>query len=204
MKVSTYIFFGIAVFFLSALTGGIAGVRAGTLFFRAMGWSFGLTGLLYAGLTAIRSFLPELIQSEPREEAVDSDSSEKGGKVDIVVDEETVDNRFVRMAQEEEDDESSDEAPSIIPSIVEELEESAVEQSETIIEGAPSEEVSISAQEVDELPDIGGFAGNFSSPLDENEDEDTEIESGESKEVGNAGNDPAAIAKALQTMLKRD
>jgi len=101
---------------------------------------------------------------------------------------------------------------------VEEVEESALPDEE-LTKASQFEEEETSSEElesVDELPDIGGFEGAFEGggPA-ASEDSDGEglsdytssssSRSSRSLPEGlEAGNDPAQIAKAMQTMLKRD
>ena len=105
----------------------------------------------------------------------------------------------------------------ITESLVEEVEEAALPDEELSKASQFDEEESQELESVDELPDIGGFEGAF--------DDGTGAEGGEgyggeesslsdfgsgtkskrsAPEGFDAGNDPAQIAKALQTMLKRD
>lgn len=96
----------------------------------------------------------------------------------------------------------------ITESLVEEVEEATLPEEELTRASQFEEEQTQSEelQAVDELPDIGGFDGAF--PQSEGEATGSgSASTGSTRsapEGVDAGNDPAQIAKALQTMLKRD
>lgn len=93
--------------------------------------------------------------------------------------------------------------------LVEEVEEVAAAPSSAGGESADSRPgADIDENSVDKLPDIGGFAGEFEAEGTEVVEED-ETGFGGSGRSGHAGNhgvnqDPEVIAKALQTVIKRD
>jgi len=93
--------------------------------------------------------------------------------------------------------------------LVEEVEEVAAAPSATGGESADARPgADIDENSVDKLPDIGGFAGEFEAEGSEVVEED-ETGFGGSGSSGRAGNhgvnqDPEVIAKALQTVIKRD
>ena len=111
------------------------------------------------------------------------------------------------------------EEQDITESLVEEVEESALPDEELTKASHFEEEENNNSEElesVDELPDIGGFEGAFDGdgpPSSEGGEEEGLSDYGSSSssrssrsapEGLEAGNDPAQIAKAMQTMLKRD
>ncbi len=209
MIVVRYGIIAAAVFVLSVLVGALSGVRAGIFLIRALVWAAVFTGLSFGIAELARKFLPGLFDEDAagvRDESEEPETGESGNQVDIVVDEEIVENQFARLAGGPGLDEDEDRAPSIIPSIVEEVEESTAELGDDAFhtDDEPAEE---SGDRIDELPDIGGFAGSFVNSAqngDAGDSEDYDDYGSAPKSSKNAGNDPAAIAKALQTMLKKD
>lgn len=213
--------FGGIGFFLSFLVGIISGVRFGTILLRglAIGVVFGGIGF---GLTfVIKKYLPGLLSDEAAE------TEEEIPGVDIVIEEELprqqVEDANVESADESEESEDAEST------FVEEVEESSTEstefaETETVeTENTERKQESAKAEEVEELPtmeedenidalpDIGEFSGSFSTggEYEEGEEEggDTGQFSGSSSapvEILGQEEDPAVVAKAVQTMLKKE
>ncbi len=187
---------GVGGFLLSFLIGIIGGVLLGALVLRALLW-----GLLFALLGAvlhyvISRFLPEMLGK--------SDARQDGsGSIDIVLPEE-----MPRVAPEE-----------VVDELQSEESEGAAEEVEMI---PMAEEVEESEARADELPEEGSF---FSSIRDEEADLPEELPDFEgeilpepprqgsspafgSKRVSSRApadsNDPAEIARAIRTVLKKD
>jgi len=203
--------FGGIGFFFSFIAGAIGGVKFGTILLRGI-VSGALFGVLGFGLTfVIKKFLPGLESEEGA-----SEQEEQQG-VDIVI-------------EEEAPAAGSESLPEIIneggeipegEDFVEEVEETSgenmkpVEEVESLSgEEEPEELVEIDDAEnggVDSLPDISEFSGSFSSGSDEGMDDsdgphDLQSSSGGESTIDVLGSEesPANIAKAVQTMLKRD
>jgi hypothetical protein len=89
-----------------------------------------------------------------------------------------------------------------------ELVEEVSEVASTTAESGGTQRASsddVDENSVDSLPDIGGFAGDFESEGTEvvEEDDGDSTGSGRAREHG-VNQDPEVIAKALQTVIKRD
>lgn len=202
---------GVAAMILSLLVGVIAGVRIGALMLRALlsAAVFG-GGALLVG-TLIDRFLPELVEGS----GVDDDPGSPG-RIDIVVDEQPEPDG----EDEEVGDGNGTRRPTFDPDIVEEVEEGESSDAEQLMREAEAEEsgpaIEVGDEPLDELPDIGSLADSFVSrgsedSSSENSDNDDYEETpkrsqkrSSQPDMGDAGNDPAAIAKALRTMLGRD
>ena len=217
---------GGAALAISLLVGVISGVAFGAVILRAL-----ISGVVFGALAAGLSFaLPRLlpgIDGASSGSAGDGDRSDEdiaaaesapaeappsGSRLNIVVDDSA-------DASPEDVDESDDEE-SGGADLVEEVEESAAENESEVMSAAISEEQDGSSVEIDdtmldEMPDIGSFAGSFVSQEgvdDEDAPEDSSFgapASGggspqQSVRVGNQGVDPKTIAKALRTTMSRD
>jgi len=203
-------------FIIAALSAGLGGVPFGQLLFRAILGAV-IFGVLGSGVQLlIDRYLPELASgreavAEPR----------PGGKVDIVVsdDEDAAEAipeyesppdqaeglREQFGSYSEEDDSESSGLDSFEESLVEEAREVSLPPSDSAEEERSEPETSVPAdvdgENLDKLPDVEGFADSFS--------EDSGVESvtysADPENSGDEGHqDPATIAKALQTMMKRD
>lgn len=202
-----------AAFVLSALVGVIGGVSFGVLLLRAL-----VIAAVFAGGSlgvgfAVDHFLPELHQSTAA-----AGEKESGGTVDIVVDddlltddslsaqlpEETADNSedvddAAELAQAG-DDESTDEGELL-------AEESpatgtfspGIQATEVGSSGSEEEEVEELAEDTDAeaLPDMDRMSGSFVAPPEAGESAGPE-------ESGSTGGDPSIMARAIQTVLKRE
>lgn len=224
---------GIGALILSVLVGLIAGVSFGTVLVRALA-SAALFGGAAVGITVVvERFIPGLVDGEaPSKADVEADSATAGSRVNIVVEDDDTETAAVGEpaasgartppAGDEEGDPKRGPASA---ELVEAVEERLADDEEAVMSQAIEEEkhgaaVDVDGGAIDEMPDIGAFAGSFVSSdyeqtegvSDEGGDEAVSLPgpmrtdgspsggSGEAK----AGNDPATIARALQTMLKRD
>lgn len=206
----------IGVFAFSALIGAIAGVSFGAIVVRAL-----LTGvLLGAGSVGVmivaERLLPGLFDSEGSGIRLDTDSEAAsdgtGGTVDIVVD----DDGEAEYADFGTDRESG---AGMVEEVHEESADIGAMTDEVAAEDGGHGRFDVAAGSLDEMPDIGAFASSFvSTPVstapaaaDDDESENVfepafpEEASANDGKVGSGGpNDPAHIAKAIRTMLKRD
>lgn len=148
-----------------------------------------------------------------------SPAPRSGSRLNIVVDD-SVDADDVNQAEDTGDDDDPATAD-----LVEEVEESAADDEAEVMSAAISEQQDGSSVEIDdtmldEMPDIGSFAGSFVSG-EASDDEDGSgsdgfdpgpsggasggaSSGGRGIRVGDKNEAPEQIAKALQTMLKRD
>ncbi|MEW5814185.1 MAG: hypothetical protein AB1798_02155 [Spirochaetota bacterium] len=201
---------------LSLLAGIIGGVSFGIILLRAIvgGLAFGLFGL-GAGYI-IRKFLPELFKTLPDEET--TDGSESGIEI-ILPDENPHEKINTEEAAQEfapggqaifSEDELSDseelieeveERSSIIESRIDKEAEEAEE-----MEPLDSDSALAFSDKIDNLPEITAFESSFSSTGEV----DSLKSSGKSAPANDAidvlGNqmDPKVVARAIQTIMKKD
>lgn len=216
---------GSAAFLLSAVSGVVGGVGFGAIFVRAL-----LAGLLFAAFgigleTVVRRFLPELIGNDASDElgsrvniVVDDEDEQlpqsqssgatPGSNVDGA-------NESVRSDADSAAEDNWDDLENPEESLVQEVQEvrgaeeaeDASEPGESAETGqssepekSPTAEQPVAAGELDELPDVGRFAEDFSSV-------ETGTQSSGTSNRGateSNGQDPEMIARALTTMLKRE
>lgn len=209
---------------VSLVVGLLAGVSFGTVLLRAL-----VSGALFAaagvGLMAVTpALLPGLLDpsspggdngSEPAGadgEGREAAQPSAGSRLNIVVEE----------TDEPADNEDDDLEEGSSDDLVEEVEEQSVTDEQAVMKAAIEEEqdgnsVEIDDTMLDEMPDIGSFAGSFSSSA-ETEEGDAGPESGSDQPIspsgehsaggtgstGGQGFDPETIAKALRTVIERD
>ena len=203
---------GLAAFVLSLLSGMIAGVGLGTVLLRAVvsALVFGVGGV--AAFLSAGRFLPGLTDpgtgrasgsgEDDASLRTEARGAAAGARLNIVV---------------EDDGSDSDEDESLSPGdendLVEEVEEQSVDDEEAVMKSiiaaeSESENSGVGEDALDEIPDIGSFAGSFVGPDDESSGEIEETGSSGGSRQGSggkgAGNDPAHIAQALRTMMNRD
>lgn len=198
---------------LSVLAGLLGGVSFGVLLVRALvsALLFGAGGSLIV-LVAGR-FLPGLL--EPQAEASPPESNEggtrpvsqaksSGGRLNIVVEEDGSEPLDEEGAPHEDEND-----------LVEEVEEQSVDDEEAVMKSIIAAETEDGdspdgGDTLDQIPDIGGFAGSFVGPAEENAEAGYGPENGRSEDRPRdgrgtgSGNDPVQIAQALRTMLNRD
>ncbi|TVQ39953.1 MAG: hypothetical protein EA384_05120 [Spirochaetaceae bacterium] len=210
---------GCAVFALivSLLSGVIAGLPVGTIIVRAL-----IAGMVFFGAgsglqLAVARFLPELDELFVRNSAMqDQDTRDTSGNrrqaVDIVVDDDNgmervefspagdaldaADDGLVDVEPEFESDDQPEAATA--DDLVAEAEEveADADRKTPVHTRDPSD--SIDADGVDRLPDGGGFHDAFE------EVEGINPANGEDGQPRSRNQDPAVMARALQTVLKRD
>lgn len=232
MKVRIGFSVGCALFALivSLLSGIVSGVPFATIVIRALVSAVVFAGLGSAAQVAVSRFLPELEQVLEGSN-VDAQESDAAGEarpaVDIVVDDsDEVDSagsaQVADMADESgsedvsdngllevEDGDStygaelkSDREPvgdaEPADDLVAEAEEVEADQEKEFPAAAPDPADGIDASGLDQLPDVGGFSDAF-------EGSEGIASVGESEDNRNSSDqDPALMARALQTILKRD
>lgn len=219
---------------VSIVAGLMGGVGFATLLLRGVlsallagGGAYGLImaagqllpGLLDRGETAGGGQGNDEESDGPGEGAMTADgsrSSVAGSRLNIVVEDDT-------SGAASSDDYADDES---VGELVEEVEEQFADDEEGVMRAAIAEERGIddgpvADGEVDDMPDIGSFAGSFATavPSDDEESGSSVFEEqaysptpstsggsggGRQRKGGAAGNDPETIARALQTMMKRD
>ncbi len=224
---------GAAAFLLSVLSGVIGGVGFGAVFLRALlaGLVFAALGM---GLeVVVRRFLPELLDVDASPDlgsrvniVVEDDDDEQlpTGRAQPLDDGAAESGREGSTAgarEESEPEDNWDDLENPEESLVQEVQEArggeeTVETSKTQSDPAEEGETgndsgdsvstepprSVGADELDELPDVGRFAEDFTSDGATQSLQDTGPSSSGSAESN--GQDPAMIARALQTMLKRE
>lgn len=182
-------------FLIALISGAVGGVPFGTILGRAI-----LFAVVFAAFGAgvsilISRFLPELDASDQ--------SAEEDHDVDIVIEGDEDDEQYRAAGAEDSPRREGDDE------LVDELEESPGEFEE---DRGGSETRSRSSdvlddvddQALDRLPDLGGFASSFEGSNEASSEFSEESGAGESGPIGPGGEDPKLIARALQTMLKRD
>jgi len=184
---------GIGGFLFSALLGIMGGVSFLTLIIRALLGGGFLAFLLGSSVWIIERFLPELIQ--PLEGV-----KEGGNQVDLVIPEHNP-----HLADREEEGIEPLEGPKGFEDFVEEVEEVSKPLASGNIDQPKGESSVVSTNEeaIDDLPDLGGFADAFEGQASQQ----VFPEGARSvKEVDKSldGGDPAVLAKAIQTLLKKD
>jgi hypothetical protein len=221
LKFSAY--FAGSAFGIAFLTGIIAGVGFGTIILRALIGAAVFAGLGYGFYIVISTRLPELV-SDTSASSATAEAEGYGQNVDIVVDDEdgvpgseeelpAAEAEELEAADEaegeaEELEEVTDDEPPGSPEgedeLVEEVEEVSASSGASGA-AAGSERDDVDENSVDTLPDIGGFAGDFAGEGTEvvEDDEGTSSGSSRAREHGIQEN-PEVIAKALQTVIKRD
>ncbi|TVR03407.1 MAG: hypothetical protein EA403_06855 [Spirochaetaceae bacterium] len=218
---------GCALFALvvAGLSSALGGNPVGTTLFRAI-----VAAVLFgAGGTAVRmaiaTFLPELEQVFASADAPAGDDVDgvPGGTVDIVVEDDdlTEGDAFagstedpvadVDDAVEREDGGQDDQDGDYVPSFDSGDDQPGYQDDDLVadavaVDGDSDENASIQTDPtdavdpkgVDTLPDVGGFSDSFEAP------ESIGMGEGERERSGSSDQDPAMMARALQTMLKRD
>ena len=223
-------FAGLGAFVLSSIVAAFSRVPFGALFFRALLSGIGFACLCYLGLWMLRRFMPELFDDSARASPVGAGSG-IGSIVDIVLpggDEEGHDGDSVSSVNYTNDIVADVMAPGFQASLSSgEIEQEVANlRADVLIPNDPSDTAadsrsdmllrpSVSLDELDTLPDLDGmsdsFAGLPSASSDtaggQSGDESSRFGVSESMPTAgspNAGQDPAALAKAVQTLLRRD
>jgi hypothetical protein len=195
---------GVGAMGIALLAGLIGGVAFGTLILRAV-----LGGLFFAGAAVavgllVRRFLPELL-----EVFGDSARGDVGRHVDMVVDED-VDLLTPIEEPSFSDEESEAEEGAEMEAVSEEVSEDAEEGGELVEEVTevgreeaadstmPPRVPDVDVSSVDKLPDLDGFVDSFQ------DDGTVEVVDEDEGVSMPGGQDAHTIAKAIQTVMKRD
>jgi hypothetical protein len=215
----------IAAAALSGLVGIIAGVGFFILLLRAIVGGLVLGVAVYAGILVLRKAVPGIFESD---EALSADavydsaaSPEMGANVDIVLPGEAPDSEAIVAGAEPINAKpfyDSAEDPSFVEEVrllEPEGEESSVEAAIPSSAGAERERrPSLGIEDLDVLPDLDSFSGSFDatefgvggSAVDRSDRSpagNSSVRMSGSK-AGQDGVDPAALAQAVRTILKRD
>ena len=162
---------------------------------------FGAVGT--AARLVISSVLPELEQlfSSATETGSEESDGVSGGTVDIVVEDDDFEAGDAFSGEPGDEDvpsfDSGDEQPAFRDDdLVADAVPVETESGEPEPDVDPTD--SVDPKGIDTLPDVGGFADTFEAP------ESIGMGGGERERSGSSDQDPAMMARALQTMLKRD
>ena len=222
-----------AAFFISLLFGIGGGVQFGALILRAFIGAIVFAVLGAVGHQLMQKFLPELFQmtsaGETRSgENIDiviqdrEDSDSEAGE-SVQAEEpgiEAIKPNFHRGHNHVAESETEDKEPEDFDSLVEEIEEVAApaEEIAAVKKRMPQPEEAVeSVENVDALPELGSLESSFASPINEHDASgDARQLSGSSGNVdalgggggggsggAGGGQDPAHLAKVLQTILKK-
>lgn len=192
-KTKVVLWGGIGGFLFSVLLGIVGGVSFLILLIRALVGGGFFAFLLGASVWIIERFLPELFQ--PMEERVEGDR-----QVDLVIPE----HNPHLDAGREESPEPLEESKGF-EDFVEEVEEVSKPLASAELEEPKGASFVPSGNEeaIDDLPDLGGFADTFENAASSDVfSEGARSAKGVEKDLD--GGDPAVLAKAIQTLLKKD
>lgn len=202
-------------FVLSVLSGLLAGVGLGTVLVRGVLWAF-LFGVGGAAIVAVaHRLLPGLVSSSADSvSAADGDGPPveaerkgalSGGRLNIVVEDDGTEPETEMDAAPD----GADHEGELVEEVAEQSAGDEAEVMESFITAESEPDSGPGSDELDEIPDIGGFAGSFVGSEDEDSEAAAEAGSADTKghgrgNTGNAGNSPEEIAQALRTMMNRD
>ncbi len=223
-------FAGFGAFALSIIVAVFSRVPFGALFLRALLSGVGFTALTYAAIWLLKKFLPEIFDEHVRPATQDAEGS-MGKIVDIVLPGDEADvsgaDRDVLMSTTSVDPtQGRIEHPGSHSVDSGDLErEVAGLRSDVLIANDPSDSSSsgsnmaprpsVALDELDTLPDLEGFSDSFSESVPggagaaEGTERDASRFMGASDSMPtagapDAGKDPVVLAKAVQTLLRRD
>jgi len=191
--------FGIGGLLISVLSAVIGGVDFLTLLLRAV-----LSGLLSAGFGAgiviiVQRFMPELISSDSAP-VMGRPAGGTGESVDIVVDEDVpTSGMFSGQNSSDGDDESLPFSPDAFVEEVEEVTSSRVNMPR-YEDSTPSAVSSEVFTDVDTLPDMEGMSRSFGSVTTSQ----SSMPSSDSGSIPAGSENSATMAKAIQTILRKD
>jgi hypothetical protein len=210
MNVQTAGLVGGAAFLLSALAGLIGGVPFFDVVVRALFWGAAGFGLSLGVEALLRNLIPDLFVPVALAAEKDEQPEAAERRVDITLDEEGPASVF------EEVDEDDEPAPPprrrAVPEEPEPVPAAAVSQ-------APVSAPAPAASDDEDMPEIGTFLDAFkpNAPEDEGEEgaaapeyaeyapvDQPERSSSKGVTIDGEVQDPAILAKAIQTVMKRD
>lgn len=190
---------------LSTITGLFVGVPVGMILLRGVVSALLFALFAVAAQVVVARFLPEL-DGLFRGQAPDADDEEQSPRVDIVIDdEENLSEDDAASAETGERSAAADalgdaaelvEVAEAEDELATEAEEASADERRNVSEAGYDPVDSVDADSVDHLPDVGGFSDGFSDV--------DEPDSGSDGSTRSGDQDPAMMARALQTMLKRD
>lgn len=212
---------------LSALIGVIAGVAFLALVLRALMGGLIFGGAVYGCILLLRKNLPGLFEAKGAESgAAGAQDQARGSSIDIVLPEEAVSAESFsplegvagfdepspprrRAPAGEGDEEAAELAPVDEDSLLEPEKTRPVEPSR---EAARDRGLSAGFEDLDVLPDLEGFSDAFTSAEFSSSREgagsakgdETSYHKNSGSRPGQEGLDPAALAQAVRTILKRD
>lgn len=212
-------FAGLGALILSIIISAFSKVQFGIILIRALVSGFGFALLVFAAIKTLSRFIPELLEAGSGQEAWSGEAL-PGSRVDIVLSEEgqdmTPSSDYASAAQNNNTLLNTKELKNELHF----LDSSPLVQDEIAAEQTMPRP-SVSLDDLDSLPDLDNFSDSFASQNyagDENEASDAARENaandysrlpGPSSSMpshGNpvAGTDTAALAKAVQTLLRKD
>jgi len=216
-------FAGLGAFALSIIVAAFSRVPFGALVLRALLSGLAFAGLCYGAIMVLRRFLPELFGDVAATAYAGQDES-VGSIVDIVLPGGEAE-RDVQAAEAGESAPAVAAEPRREPAATAvaagELEREVADlRSDSFVSSDPGEapspngapRPSVSLDELDTLPDLDGFSDAFTTTLageGEAPAPDASYLAGPSDSMPSAGapdagRDPAVLAKAVQTLLRRD
>ena len=225
-------FAGFGAFALSIIVAVFSRVPFGALLFRALLSAVGFAAMTYAAIWLLKTFLPEIFDEQARPSAQDEEGS-VGRIVDIVLPgaeadggESDGDMPLSSHAASGDQTRGRVESPGLHSVDSGDLErEVAGLRSDVLISNDPSDtsssgggmapRPSVALDELDTLPDLDGFSDSFSDSVPGGAESSPGTERDASRFMGasdsmptagapDAGKDPVVLAKAVQTLLRRD
>jgi len=224
-------FAGLGAFALSIIVAMFSRVPLGALLVRALLSGIGFAGLIFGAQWILRRFLPELFDDPARSPAPSTDAL-SGTMVDIVLpggEEERLEPSSSAAGPRPGDAEAprldaigAEPRPTVdsgdLQREVDDLRSDALIASdpmEAVRSGSVAPRPSIALDELDTLPDLDGFSDSFTEGQPGEIDTSGSPGGGSSRFAGvsdtmptagdpDPGRDPVVLAKAVQTLLRRD
>lgn len=223
-------FAGLGALFLSIIISTFSGAPFGVILLRAILSGVGFSILVFIAIKTTSRFIPELFDDSSAQASWAKDnasgiasSNVLGSRVDIVLSEE--DDQEEPELLEAVSDGYKENTDNIVADDELKREVQSLVSNPVLTEESDEETVmprpSVALDELDSLPDLDGFSDSFASlnpDGSENIDPDNRRDGNESdysRLAGpsssmpssgnpNAGQDPAVLAKAVQTLMRRD
>jgi hypothetical protein len=179
---------------LVILIAALAGVPIGTIIIRALVGAVVFGAGTAGAILLIDRYLPELTNQDETQDA----QSETGKNVDILVEDEAESDEDLRPPDADEE-------------LIEEVEEEPAHHDDSEEQGEPptaEEDIEdIEGQDLDKLPDLGGFAESFESERSSSGSSgagSTSSMRSSSSDVDTGDHSAQEMAQALRTVLKRE